>query len=238
MYVSPSGSEDVVQFADRIGQVLRILLAEVDRQLMQLSGFSEEALAPHAEAGADALGRTLSVVSQRGHQLLAKLTAYSGLQELRPDVLELLPYISNLAYLLLNSLDKRIDVTVNIGHDCPPCLVDLQGLEAALQELVANACEAMPTGGRLQLAARSGYLPKGEGAVCLSVMDNGRGMLPEVVQYAMQPFFTTKIGDPLAGMGLAAVDGFARQSGGSLSLRSAPGMGCHVTLTLPQPAAA
>jgi signal transduction histidine kinase len=119
-----------------------------------------------------------------------------------------------------------------------PCDVDAQALQRALSNLVANACDAMPRGGRLNLSVQAGQLPDGRPAFTVSVTDSGPGMTRDLMQCAVRPFFTTKSHDPLAGLGLSAVDGFARQMGGSLSLRSSAGCGLTATMLLPQSAPA
>lgn len=167
-------------------------------------------------------------------RLAAQLLAYAGKQLLRPEPLELLPFLSDLAYRLRQALDRRIDVSVDVGHECPACFVDAAALEDALLNLVANARDAMPEGGRILLAAFGALNPDGGPAVCVSVSDSGPGMTADNLQRAVQPFVTTKTHDPRSGLGLPATDGFARQSGGRLTLRSHLGGGITATLTLPR----
>lgn len=92
----------------------------------------------------------------------------------------------------------------------------------------------MPEGGRLWLAASGQRAPDDTPAVNVSVSDNGQGMTADFLQRAVQPFVTTKTHDPRCGLGLSATDGFARQSGGLLTLRARVGGGVSATLTLPQ----
>lgn len=202
------------------------------------------------------LGEVVSTVSQNGNglpaadlQLLAQrllrrvhqadlltsqMLAYAGAQSLAPTKLELLPLLSDLAYSLLRTLDVRIQVFVDVGHDCPPCLADTHGLEDALLNLVANARDAMPEGGRIQLSAKAVVAADGSPAVAVAVSDNGVGMASDFAHRARLPFVTTKTNSPYAGMGLAATDGFARQSGGTLTLVCRPRGGVTATLILPQ----
>ncbi|AVQ85609.1 MULTISPECIES: sensor histidine kinase [unclassified Variovorax] len=169
-----------------------------------------------------------------GERLARHLQAYAGLQPLTPTRLETLPFLCDLAHMLRRVLDDRISVSVVVGHDCPSCHADGDALEEALMHLVVNACEAMPKGGRLLLSARADTAPDGRPAVAVSVSDNGIGMSPDFARRAVQPFVTTKSGRADAGMGLAAVDGFARQSGGHLTLFSQVGTGVTATLSLPR----
>jgi signal transduction histidine kinase len=162
------------------------------------------------------------------------MQAYAGVQPLTPARLETLPFLCDLAHLLRRVLDERVTVSVVVGHDCPSCYADGNALEEALMHLVVNACEAMPEGGRLLLCARADTVPDGRPAVAMSVSDNGVGMSPDFARRAVQPFVTTKSNRAEAGMGLAAADGFARQSGGHLTLFSQIGTGVTATLSLPQ----
>jgi signal transduction histidine kinase len=171
---------------------------------------------------------------RRGDRLAADLRACAGRQRLSPAAVELLPLLSSMDDMLGRVLDPSIDVSVVVARDCPPCRVDARALEEALLTLVINARDAMPRGGRLRLSACADLLPDGSSAVAVSVLDSGAGMTPEVAQRAARPFFTTKMDHPLAGLGLAAVEGFVRQSGGSMALRSSAGAGTTVTLRLPR----
>jgi len=170
----------------------------------------------------------------RADRLATQLLAYAGGQSLAPAQLEMLPFLCDLAHMLQRVLDMRIEVSVHVGHECPPCHVDRDALEVALMNLVANARDAMPDGGRLRLAASAGQAPDGRAMVDLSVCDSGTGMDASLAPRAAQPFVTTKEHEPLAGMGLAATEGFARQSGGRLTLSCPVGAGVTATLSLPQ----
>ena len=175
----------------------------------------------------------LLLTFQRAAELAGRLVAYAGGQSLAPERLELLPFLCDFAHRLRGVLDARIDVSVDVGQDCPPCYADADALEAALLDLVVNARDAMPDGGRLRLAARQEPMSDGRAAVALSVSDSGTGIAADLLHRAAQPFVTTKSHDPLAGLGLSAADGFARQSGGRLTLRTWVSGGVMATLSLP-----
>jgi len=151
-----------------------------------------------------------------------------------PGDVEILPLLGSFAHLLRGALGDRIDVTVDVRKGCPPCRTDARALEAALQQLAVNARDAMPDGGRLGLQAAPSRFSDGSPAVAVVVLDSGYGMTADVAERAMEPFFTTHSESALAGIGLAAVAGYARQSGASLSLETWPGRGTRVTLQLPR----
>ena len=120
-----------------------------------------------------------------------------------------------------------------------PALADPGQVEAALLNLCLNARDAMPEGGGLTIQTSNETIAASPGAdlrpgryVRISVADSGYGMTPEVLRRALDPFFTTK-GPGASGLGLSQAYGLARQSGGTLRLRSTPGQGTEVSLLLP-----
>lgn len=162
------------------------------------------------------------------------MLAYAGAQSLVPATVELLPLLSDFAHRLKQTLDARILVFVNVGHDCPPCRADIHALQDALLNLVINSRDAMVEGGNLQLSAKAATAEDGSPAVAVTVADDGVGMTVEFCERAVWPFVTSKTSNPLAGLGLAATDGFARQSGGRLTISCWSGRGVTATLILPQ----
>jgi signal transduction histidine kinase len=175
-----------------------------------------------------------AAVVQRTNRLAADWLACSQAQRLCAAPVEPLPLLCTLAHVVHEMHYPRIDASVRVEPDCPPCLVDRQALEEALLHLVGNACAAMPMGGRLRFSAEACRLDDGRSFIELAVSDSGTGMTPEVAAHATKPFFTTRTQDAWAGLGLAAVAGFSVQSGGCMQLRSAPGSGTMVTLRLPE----
>lgn len=130
-------------------------------------------------------------------------------------------------------LGASVAMELELDEDAGTVLVDRTRLEHALLNLLANARDAMPGGGRLAIATRSVSGPEGP-FVALDVRDTGVGMTREVQRRAFDAFFTTK-GDPGArGMGLASVRRFADESGGRVTLASEPRRGTTATLLLPR----
>ena len=112
----------------------------------------------------------------------------------------------------------------------------------ALLNLAINARDAMPRGGTISIATANAHLEPGEqdaevapgDYVVLAVTDTGTGMPPEVLERAIEPFFTTKEPGAGSGLGLSMIFGFAKQSGGHLRIESKPGHGTTVRLYLPR----
>jgi len=214
----------------RTAMALGALMAQIREALERLAQIEEE---PVATGRRDVMASVLAKV-KRGDRLAGELLAYSEHQSLVPRAVELMPLLCSLAHLLRLTLGERIDVTVQIADDCPPCQVDEHALEEALINLAINARDAMVHGaGRLQLVARLARPVHGAPNIALTLVDSGIGMARDIAQCAESPFFTTKANDPLAGLGLAAVEGFVRQSGGSMQLQTSIGVGTSVTLFLP-----
>jgi CheY-like chemotaxis protein/anti-sigma regulatory factor (Ser/Thr protein kinase) len=131
---------------------------------------------------------------------------------------------------------------IGTAPDVQPAWVDQSQLELAILNLALNARDAMPDGGRLQIAcenrqADAGNAPgdlAGGDYVTVSVSDTGIGMSEATLAQAFEPFFTTKEAGRGSGMGLSMVQGFVAQSGGTVQIASSLGKGTTVKLWLPQ----
>ena len=121
---------------------------------------------------------------------------------------------------------ENVLVTTDIPAHLPAVYVDRQQLALVLHNLISNACQAMPDGGRLDISSR---LEAGQ--VALSVTDTGCGILPGDRERIFEPLFTTK--ERGIGLGLAISRGLAEANGGTIEVESAPGEGSAFTITLP-----
>ncbi len=133
-----------------------------------------------------------------------------------------------------------IELEVICADDTPAVICNGRELENAILNLVVNAKDAMPHGGRLTLCAYRdpGVLNRGRGggampSAVLSVSDTGCGMSSDIAGKVFRPFFTTKGKDRGTGLGLAMVSDFVRRAGGSAEIESLLGEGTTVTLRLP-----
>jgi PAS domain S-box-containing protein len=180
--------------------------------------------------------------ARRGAALNEQMLAFSRKQHLAPRPVALNDLVKGIDDLLRRTLGGTVEVIIATEPDLWPALVDPHQLELVLLNLAINARDAMPLGGRLTIDTRniaaaqldrSVDLTPGD-YVRISVADTGIGMSPEVLARACDPFFTTKEPGKGSGLGLAQVYGVARQSGGSLRLKSAVGKGAAVELYLPR----
>jgi signal transduction histidine kinase len=123
----------------------------------------------------------------------------------------------------------HIDIKSYVPADLPPVLLDRELFKQALLNLLLNAQQAMPDGGTLTIQACEP--PETRGHVCLTLIDTGKGMTPEVAARAFRPFFSTKAGG--TGLGLATTRKIITAHGGSIAVESEAGRGTKFTLRLP-----
>ncbi len=180
--------------------------------------------------------------ARRGVQLIKRLLTFSRQQPLAPEAVDIDRLISGLSKLVRRSLPENIAISTDLAGISIHALVDPAQLESALLNFALNARDAMPDGGRLHIAARGIELGAGAASfdvapgeyVLIEVADNGSGMDAETLRRACEPFFTTKRFGLGSGLGLAMAYGFARQSGGGISIQSQPGQGTTVLMVLPR----
>ncbi len=184
----------------------------------------------------------------RGASLTQRLVAYARQQPLEPKVLQIDHLVWEMTELLRRSLGETIQIQTLLPRGLWKTRIDPNQMENALLNLAVNARDAMPDGGRLTIEAQNATLDSdytrdyddlGPGEyVMLAVSDTGSGMTAQVVERALEPFFTTKPVGKGGGLGLSMVYGFVKQSGGHLKIYSEPGCGTTVKLYLPRAGAA
>jgi PAS domain S-box-containing protein len=189
------------------------------------------------------LGDAASAASD-GAALIRRLLAFSRKQPLAPQWMDLDLFIDHTSRFLRRLTGEGIELVVRRPGTPLPVRVDRQQVENALLNLTINARDAMPKGGTLTIDARRQSVDASEAAaddglspgayVVVSVSDTGIGMSPEVARRALEPFYSTKPMGKGSGLGLSSTLGFARQSGGGLTVSSAPGKGTTVSLFLPE----
>jgi PAS domain S-box-containing protein len=239
-------AEDALRQAQKmeaVGQLTGGLAHDFNNLLTVVTGNIENAMARVTDPAAlKSLDRALQA-TERGAQLTQQLLAFARKQRLDGRAVNLNQLVEGLHEIVGRTLGHSVEFHTRLDPDLWTCRVDPVQAETALLNVLINARDAMPDGGRVTIATANrtieeddsqahGGLAAGD-YVCMSVTDNGPGMAPEVLKRATEPFFTTKEVGKGSGMGLAMVYGFARQSRGHLSIYSEPGQGTTVRLFFP-----
>ncbi|MBP2448749.1 hybrid sensor histidine kinase/response regulator [Rhizobium leguminosarum] len=177
--------------------------------------------------------------AQRGAALTQRMLAFSRRQELHMEPIDVSGLMRGMMDMLSRSLGPLTRIETSFPVRLPTILTDPNQLEMAILNLVVNARDAMPSGGRIVLRASEESVPSGKGPlppgryVRIAVIDEGEGMDPKTVEQAITPFFTTKGVGKGTGLGLSMVQGLASQSGGRLMLKSSLGEGTTAELWFP-----
>ena len=176
----------------------------------------------------------------RGARLTQQLLAFARQQPLQAETRNLNRIITGFETVLRRAVNPNIDFVVELDRKAQSAVIDSARFESALLNLVVNARDAMPDGGRLVItsanvslgANEAGTLPAGD-YVKVTVQDTGNGMPPDVVRRAFEPFFTTKEVGKGTGLGLSQVYGFIKQSDGDVVIDSKAGEGTAISIYLP-----
>jgi signal transduction histidine kinase len=193
------------------------------------------------------LARRAGVVLQaanRGAALVAQLLAFSRKQELLPALVDINATVTAMTGIIRTSIGSTIQFELDLCPDLWLTLIDPVQIEHVILNLVINARDAMPNGGRLTVTTNNEQLPLSDDPAALPngdyvmvcVSDTGTGMTEEVRRNAFDPFFTTKAAGKGSGLGLSQVYGVTSQSGGSAEIESAPGQGTKIRLLFPRAA--
>ena len=181
--------------------------------------------------------------AERGASLTQRLLAFARQQDLKALPVNLGALIQGMIDLLERSLGPRIALRLDIPENLPPARVDANQLELAILNLAINSRDAMPDGGSIDIRVAE-YRSSGDATLQpgnylkVSVIDTGKGMTPDILKKAIEPFFSSKPLGKGTGLGLSMVHGLAVQLGGALQLTSTVGKGTTATLILPVATAA
>ncbi len=193
----------------------------------------------------DPLRRQVELIDRtavRASRLTQQLLAFSRKQVLQPTTVDVNSVVHDVSSMLQSLIGDDVVLDIATGAQRAAVTVDRHQLEQAIVNLVINARDAMPFGGRLAIATANGTLDAGGAReqdypsgsyVILSIADTGLGMPPEVLARAFEPFFTTKGRGQGTGLGLSMVYGFVKQSGGDIAIESESGRGTIIRIYLP-----
>ncbi|MEZ0472842.1 ATP-binding protein [Luteimonas salinilitoris] len=214
------------QRMEAIGRLATGVAHDFNNILSVIAGL---ATSPRAQGDdADATLSRIQRAAQRGAVVTRRLLSFGRTQVRLVSTFDLAEAIEEMRPLLLPMFPRAIRARLDTP---PPGLLvtaDRDELELALLNIAANACDAMPQGGRFALSIEADG-----GHALIRVEDTGSGMTPDVRARLFEPFFTTKPKDKGTGIGMAIVHRFVADSGGGIDVDSAPGEGTRIRLRLP-----
>jgi signal transduction histidine kinase len=209
------------------------LAAEVAHQLKNPLGIINNAayLLQRSNPNNGAQHQAVDVIREevgRADKILTQLMDYSRLSEGRIENLSINAVLETvLAHALPDGLDRKVDVEKHLAEGLPRLAAQRAQLEECFLNLIQNAIEAMPDGGRLDVRTRYA----GDSQIEVTISDSGRGIAPEVLPKVFDAFFTTK--STGTGLGLAIVKNVVETYDGSIAATSEPGKGTQFRVLLP-----
>jgi two-component system NtrC family sensor kinase len=188
---------------------------------------------------------TMQRAASRGARLTQSLLAFARRQALRPEIINPNRLINEIGELLRRAVGEAVEMEFSLSPALDPCRIDPVQFESALLNLVVNARDAIAQkAGKILIETKNivfdaehrpplTVIAFGD-YIAISVIDNGAGMPPEILNRVFEPFFTTKEIGRGSGLGLSQVYGFVKQSGGYIHIESERNVGTRVYLFLPR----
>ncbi|GEM_PF-5085675 len=233
------------QKVEALGRLAGAVAHDFNNLLMLILGLGDLATR-RATAGASVQGHLEQIqeTARRGTALTGQLLAFSRRQVVKPKVLDLNAVVAGMEQMIRRLAGENIELEIVRGSDLGRVKADPGHVEQVIMNLVVNARDAMPGGGRITIETgnhelKSDDLLRGEEVragryVTLAVRDTGCGVDPEVLGRLFEPFFTTKEAVKGTGLGLSTVDGILRQNGGHVVVQSTLGRGSSFQVRLPR----
>jgi signal transduction histidine kinase len=211
-----------------IGLVASIVAHDARNLLQPMHLVAEELLTDDEPATAQAA----EILSDGCRRIGGLLRRISHSLTTRPQRVDVNALVQDVAPTLQALLSERARLITRLETPLPTVWIDASELERALINLVVNARDASPEGGRIIVSTR-GHADDGTPCVVVEVIDQGTGMDAETLARACEPFFTTKRAEGGSGLGLASAARAAASAGGRLELDSEPGRGTRARLWIP-----
>jgi PAS domain S-box-containing protein len=220
--------------AHDFNNLLTAILAHVE--------FAEQGKTLNDEVRED-LGQ-IRVAAQRAAGLTAQLLAFARRQAIEPQAIDLSRHVTGMGHMLRRLIGETIECSIDVADDAWLVRADHGQIEQAIVNLVLNARDAMPSGGKLSICTHNIHVDE-HGALAhrglqpgdyhaIQVSDTGTGMTEQVKSRIFEPFFTTKSAGRGTGLGLATVYGIIAQSGGRILVDTAPDVGTTFSIYLPR----
>jgi PAS domain S-box-containing protein len=227
-----------------LGQLSSGITHDFRNYLAVILSNAEELEDEITDSQAQATIAAIKKASLDAREMTSRLLAFARRQSLKEEVLNLNAVISALLPILNPMLNNQTSLETDLAEDLSNTSIDRQNLESCLINMVRNACDAMPDGGRIVIRTHNGSsdavdfgstLPLEESEfVCLSISDTGQGMDAQTCLQVFDPYFTTKDIGKGTGLGLSMVHGFVKQSRGHIDVESEVGKGTTFHLRFPR----
>ncbi len=231
------------QKMEAIGRLAGGVAHDFNNLLTAIGGYADLMRMKLPEAAEERFwAEQVAAAAAKGSALTRKLLAFSRKQIVEPRLLDLREVVRGMEGILRRIIGEHIDLVADLPASLAPVRADPTQIEQVVMNLVVNAGDAMPSGGRLIIAVadvrdpagvEDRDLPPGE-YVQISVTDTGVGMGAEVQDHLFEPFFTTKERGKGTGLGLSTVYGAVQTAGGHIRVTSAPGSGTSFRIYLPR----
>jgi two-component system NtrC family sensor kinase len=222
-----------------LGKLAATVAHEVNNPLFGILTYSRLVLRDLEKDGLDEARRAAAIEqlriiereSKRCGEIVKNLLAFARQAPPRRQLQDLTRVARRALALVHHQLELQgIELVESYAPNLPPCSLDADQVQQVLLVLLMNAVEAMPEGGRLEVATE--WDPSSS-TVQARVRDSGRGIAPDALPHIFEPFFTTKEEQHRTGLGLTVAKNIVDQHGGTLTVRSAPEEGAEFTLALP-----
>ena len=227
-----------------IGQLAGGDAHDFNNLLTAISGHCDLLLLRHDIASQDYADLVqINQNANRAAALVSQLLALSRKQTLRPEPIDMRNHLADLMHLLNRLVGEKVELVLEHDTDLKSVRADKRQLEQVFMNLVVNARDAMPDGGRIHIRTE-GYsldqaldrdratIPEGE-YISVTVTDEGCGIATDKLTKIFEPFYSTKRTGEGTGLGLSTVYGMVKQTGGYIFVQSAEGQGTEFNLILP-----
>ncbi|MEO8368197.1 MAG: CHASE2 domain-containing protein [Candidatus Solibacter sp.] len=221
------------QKMEGIGRLAGGVAHDFNNLLTVINGYSDLLLSrmPQGSANEAAL-KQVRAAGERATELTRNLLALSRKQLAQPKVLDLNVVVNEVVKMFDRLLGEDIELKSELSPELAPVVADSGQLHQILMNLLVNARDAMPHGGKITIQTKNVETDE----VCLRVSDSGSGMSDEIKRQLFEPFFTTKEPGRGTGLGLATVDQIVRQSAGRIEVTTKLGTGTAFDIYLPRAA--